>query len=102
MRGPAKTGRYKPEKTSGFSTKTAASLKGILDKYPDFCYNTIRKRQEDKMMKYYNDTDFRRPSIAGAKLLKVERNKLNPLVGLTFVSIGYWKLENGEVIGIVF
>ena len=54
------------------------------------------------MMKYYNDTDFRRPSIAGAKLLKVERNKLNPLIGLTFVSIGYWQLENGEVIGIVF
>lgn len=102
MREPAKTGRYRPEKTSGFSTKTAASLKKILDKYPDFCYNTMRRRQEDKMMKYYNDADLCRPSIAKAKLLKVERNKLNPLIGLTFVSIGYWKLENGEVIGIVF
>jgi hypothetical protein len=54
------------------------------------------------MMKYYNDMDFRRPSTAGAKLLKIERNKLNPLPGLTFVSIGYWKLTSGEVIGIVF
>jgi hypothetical protein len=54
------------------------------------------------MMKYYNDADLCRPSTAKAKLLKVERNKLNPLIGLTFVSIGYWKLENGEVIGIVF
>ena len=53
-------------------------------------------------MKYYNDTDFHKPSIAGAKLLKVERNKLNPLHGLSFVSISYWKLTTGEVIGIVF
>ena len=53
-------------------------------------------------MKYYNDTDFRRPSTAGAKLLKVERNKLNPLSGLIFVSISYWKLTTGETIGIVF
>lgn len=53
-------------------------------------------------MKYYNDTDFRRPSTVGAKLLRVERNKLSPLRGLTFVSIGYWKLTSGEVIGIVF
>ena len=53
-------------------------------------------------MKYYNDADFRRPSTAGAKFLRVERNKLNPLRGLTFVSIGYWKLTSGEVIGIVF
>jgi hypothetical protein len=102
MREPAKTGRYEPEKTSGFSTKTAAFLKKMLDKYPDLWYYTIRKRQEDKMMKYYNDTDFRRPSTAGAKFLKVERNKLNPLPGLTFVSIGYWKLTSGEIIGIVF
>jgi len=53
-------------------------------------------------MKYYNDADFRRPSITDAKFLKVERNKLNPLPGLTFVSIGYWKLTSGEIIGIVF
>ena len=53
-------------------------------------------------MRYYNDTDCRRPSITGAKLLKVERDKLNPLRGLTFVSISYWKLVTGEVIGIVF
>ena len=53
-------------------------------------------------MKYYNDTDFRRPSTAGAKLLRVERNKFNPLRGLTFVSISYWKLTSGEIIGIVF
>lgn len=53
-------------------------------------------------MRYYNDTDFRRPSTTGAKLLKVERNKLNPLRGLTFISISYWKLSTGEVISIVF
>ena len=53
-------------------------------------------------MRYYNDTDFHRPSTTGAKLLKVEHNKLNPLRGLTFVSISYWKLSTGEVIGIVF
>jgi hypothetical protein len=53
-------------------------------------------------MKYYNDTDFHKPSTASAKLLRVERNKLNPLRGLTFVSISYWKLSTGEVIGIVF
>ena len=53
-------------------------------------------------MRYYNNTDFHKPSTASAKLLKVERNKLNPLRGLTFVSISYWKLSTGEVIGIIF
>ena len=52
-------------------------------------------------MSYY--TEYNKPNMAGAKLIKVERNKLNPLpYGLTFVSIAYWKLNSGETIGVVF
>lgn len=51
-------------------------------------------------MKYYYDHN--KPNMSGAKLIKVEREKLNPLRGLTFVSIAIWQLPNGEQIGVVF
>ena len=50
-------------------------------------------------MKYY--TEYNKPCMIGAKLLRVERNKLNPLHGLTYVSIAYYQINN-ETIGIVF
>ena len=52
-------------------------------------------------MKCYDE--YNKPSMVGAKLIKVERNKLSPLpYGLTFVLIAYWKLNSGEIIGVVF
>lgn len=51
-------------------------------------------------MRYYYKHNA--PSLDGAKLVKVERNKLNPLPGLTFVSISFWKLKTGEIIGTIF
>ena len=50
-------------------------------------------------MKYYND--FNKPNLRGATFLSRESNALNPLPGLTFVTISYWKLWNGEIIGVV-
>ena len=41
------------------------------------------------------------PDLAHAHLLRVERNKLNPLPGPTFVSIAYYQID-GEEIAIVF
>lgn len=37
-----------------------------------------------------------------AKLIKVERNKLNPLPGRTFVSIAYYRGSAGETYAVVF
>lgn len=51
-------------------------------------------------MKYYYDHN--KPNMTGAKFLKVERQKLNPLRGLSFVSIAFYELPSGEKIGIVF
>lgn len=49
-------------------------------------------------IKFVYDWQFSR---AGSKLLKVERNKLNPLPGLTFVSIAYWDTPAG-IVGVIF
>ena len=50
-------------------------------------------------MKYYYY--YNHPILIGATFLSREYNALNPLPGLTFVAISYWKLWNGEIIGIV-
>ena len=51
-------------------------------------------------MKYYYSHS--KPSMNGAKLLTVKREQLNALRGLTFVSIAFYEMPNGEKIGIVF
>ena len=53
-------------------------------------------------MIYYYDHEIKRENKRKWKLLKVERNKFNPLSGLTFVSIAYYEKENKEIVGIVF
>ena len=35
------------------------------------------------------------------ELKKIERNTLNPLCGLTFVSIAYYEMD-GKIVGVVF
>lgn len=50
-------------------------------------------------MKYYYE--LRAPSLKNAELLRVERNKMNPIHYGSFVSIAYYRLGN-EIIGIVF
>ena len=52
----------------------------------------------------YDHEEYKYQEIAAkeAKLLKVDRNTLNPLEGLSFVSIAYYKLTSGKIIGIVF
>ena len=51
-------------------------------------------------MRYYYELN--RPNMVGAKLIRVERQKLDPIQGGAFVSISYWRLNNGELVGIVF
>lgn len=51
-------------------------------------------------MKYYYEQN--KPQNGNAKLLKVERNKLNPLPGLSFVSIAYYRDRSGEVYAVIF
>lgn len=42
-------------------------------------------------------------STAGDKLLEVKRNALNPLPGLSFVSIAFYQsAKTGEIYGIIF
>lgn len=50
-------------------------------------------------MKYYNKNSYILPY--NAKFVKVERNKLDPLEGCSFVSIAYYDI-GGEVVGLVF
>ena len=50
-------------------------------------------------MNYIYESDFIRP--ANARLIRVERNVLNPLPGLSFVSIAYWDID-GQIIGVVY
>lgn len=50
-------------------------------------------------MKYYYDT--RAPVMVDAELIRVDREKLDPLGSGSFLSIAYY-LVNGELIGIVF
>ena len=49
-------------------------------------------------MKYYYEHN---KPCDGAKFIKKETQKLNPLPGLTFVSIAYYQTANGETYGIV-
>lgn len=55
-------------------------------------------------MRYFYDFEFeRKKELFNATFLgKVERNALNPLAGLTFVSIAYYQLASGEIVGKVF
>lgn len=50
-------------------------------------------------MKFY--TEYNMPDLWDASLIRTDRNVINPLPGLTFVSITYYEL-NGETIGIIF
>lgn len=46
--------------------------------------------------------EHNKPDMNGARFIKVERQKLDPIQGGAFVSIGYYSLPNGQAIGIVF
>ena len=50
-------------------------------------------------MKYYYE--YNMPRNDGAKFIKRESEKLNPLPGRTFVGIAYYQKPNGEVYGVV-
>ena len=50
-------------------------------------------------MTYVYGANFIRPE--NAKFVCVERNKLNPIEGASFVSIAYWEIA-GEIIGVVY
>ena len=49
-------------------------------------------------MRYIYNHAFFRP--ANARFIRVERNVLNPLPGLSFVCIAYWDI-GGEIVGVV-
>jgi len=42
------------------------------------------------------------PDLTGAALLKVEREKMDPIQYGAFVSIAYYRLSSGQTIGIVW
>ena len=55
-----------------------------------------------KAEKYYYEHELKGiQAERDGKRIKIERNALNPLPGLTFVSIAYYAV-NGEIVGVIF
>lgn len=62
--------------------------------------STIARGKEDDNMQYYHAWDAPAEAERG-ELVKVERNALNPLPGLTYVSIAYYT-RGTDTYGIIF